>query len=509
MRRALLLLTVAFLVVLPAWPSPAANADTEWACTGGSVETCIKQSTDHGYSTDSVTITAQFRDDDEVIDATSLTIFVNDSEKATVSEAGEVSLTYKLDPGRALPATDEIYAVGDDVGYPFQSPTIEHLWVKRPVLTVAASPNGTSGEVGSSFTVQAHLTLDSKPLRNTAVKLTSSMSGQPQISRTATSDVNGSVSFTYTRQTAGEDEIVVTASWQGQSGAASLIRRWRLSPPTPPSTPPTSPTSPTLTPTSPVSSQPPSDPTGPSDSSTPSTPSDSPTPLRASLDLSPNNTSTAVGRDFTVTAAVTTRSGDPVPDRLVTFESTKRGEGAISRTATTDDEGKAQFTYRRNTAGSDAVHARVSVDGTGLSERIVHAWTDRATPPSAAGTLRLDSDVVNPGSDLKLTGSGCPANGRIELSIGDFALAGTRADSAGDYRVVAPLPELPLGRHKVKASCAGSSTTATVDVVGVTAAMGTAGAAGVTTVAVLAFFVLLGGSIVRGLGNLGVELPFR
>jgi hypothetical protein len=196
-----------------------------------------------------------------------------------------------------------------------------------------------------------------------------------------------------------------------------------------------------------------------------------------------------------------------VPDRQVTFETTKRGEAAITRTVTTDGDGNAQFTYRRSTTGSDSVQARVTVDGTGLSERILHRWIDGAAPPE--GKLRLDSDVVNPGSDLRLTGSGCSPNGQIELSIEDVKIASTRADSSGAYRVVAPLPELPLGRHKIKASCAQLSTTATVDVVGVTAAMGTAGAAGVTTAAVLAFFVLLGGSIVRGLGNLGIELPFR
>lgn len=210
-----------------------------------------------------------------------------------------------------------------------------------------------------------------------------------------------------------------------------------------------------------------------------------------------------------MTAALSTKSGDPVPDRLVTFETTKQGEGPITGTARTDEAGNARFTYRRSTAGSDSVTARVTVDGVGLSERVGHRWVDRATPPPVSGTLRLDSGVVNPGSDLRLTGSGCPANGPIELSIGEVKLAGTRADGSGDYRVVAPLPELPLGRHKLKATCALLSTTATVDVVGVTAAMGTAGAVGMTTAAILAFFVLLGAAIIRGLGNLGIDLPFR
>jgi len=208
-----------------------------------------------------------------------------------------------------------------------------------------------------------------------------------------------------------------------------------------------------------------------------------------------------------VNAALASRSGDPVPDRQVTFEVSMRDRRTLTHTATTNAEGVAQFTYSRQHVGSDTVIGRATIDGATVRDQIRHEWARHAPPPPREGILEVDSVTVSPGSDLRLSGGGCSPEAPVDVSVRERPVAVARADASGVYTVVATLPDLPLGRHTITATCPNAIAEATVDLVAHTATTGTAAAAGVTASAVLGFFVLLGSSLWRGVGAFRRRIP--
>jgi len=215
------------------------------------------------------------------------------------------------------------------------------------------------------------------------------------------------------------------------------------------------------------------------------------------ITLDPDNLTSRTGTTFTATARLTSSSGDPIPARLITFVTTMNAQRQLTHKAATDEDGTARFSYRRTDVGADVVQASVTVDGLTISDRIDHRWSEDSPPPSE-GTLKLGARSASAGGDLALDGTGCPPGARVRITIGERSVASTLADPAGDYSIVAALPDLPLGRHRIRAACGNATAQADVDVIGLTASTGTAGpAAAMTSAAVLTFFVLLGGSLVR------------
>ncbi|MGH3461475.1 MAG: Ig-like domain-containing protein [Kribbellaceae bacterium] len=409
--------------------------------------------------------------------------------------------------------TDSITAhtqVGNDPPLDINSRIIRHDWIEKPdELAVSASPKGTSGVVGSTFTVTAEVTVNGREAAGAAVAMQAMMQGEDVVVRSGTTDERGRVSFTYTRDRAGDDAILVTANWKNESEQDRLIRTWTQAQTsvTPPSESPSDETTDTPTdgstegPTD-RSSDTPSTSLPPTSSSLPS-PSITTTPpvsLDAMILLEPDGMVSEIDTEFQVTATLTTGSGDPIPDRTVTFVATMDGHREITRSTTTDDEGGALFTYSRTAAGPDVVRASAIIDGLTAADTIDHRWSAVPVASAPQTVLTIDSPSVTPGSDLTLHGTGCPPGARVDIAIRNDVLMSTRARASGEFSATAAMPDLPLGRYRITVSCGNSFASTTVDLVGLRATTGTAGPAGITSAAVLVFFVLLGGSLLREFG---------
>jgi hypothetical protein len=83
------------------------------------------------------------------------------------------------------------------------------------------------------------------------------------------------------------------------------------------------------------------------------------------------------------------------------------------------------------------------------------------------------------------------------LTAGGVVLGIVTADADGNFAVPARMPELSVGRHKLVASCPPVRVERNLDVVHRSSSTGTGAASASTAAAVLSFFVLLGGQLVR------------
>src|SRR5215207_7782146 len=96
-----------------------------------------------------------------------------------------------------------------------------------------------------------------------------------------------------------------------------------------------------------------------------------------------------------------------------------------------------------------------------------------------------------------ITGTGCPAGSTVTLLIDGDEVATARAGRAGGYETQARLGDLAVGRHPLEARCDPVRANSSVDVVVPSAAVGTAASTVTTAIATFAFFVLLGGQLLR------------
>jgi hypothetical protein len=85
----------------------------------------------------------------------------------------------------------------------------------------------------------------------------------------------------------------------------------------------------------------------------------------------------------------------------------------------------------------------------------------------------------------------------VQVRLGDRPLGTTTADGAGAFAVPVRVPGLSVGRHVLVVSCPPVRVEKPLDVVVETSSNGTSRASATTAVAVLSFFVLVGGQLVR------------
>jgi hypothetical protein len=217
------------------------------------------------------------------------------------------------------------------------------------------------------------------------------------------------------------------------------------------------------------------------------------------VELDPAGASTQVGDEFTATSTVRD-AGEPAAGAEVVFRSTVDGRQERTGTARVDADGRAVFTYTRDTAGPDQIQATVTLaDGRTGQASVSHLWLDGdepVLPTSPQPTLQAEGALV-PGGTATVRGTGCPSGSPVVLSIDGTRMATTRADSSGNHRTRLQLTEVDVGRHTLRAECLPVAVSEPVDVVVPTASGGAPGPAAATAMAVFGFFVLLGGQVVR------------
>ena len=96
-----------------------------------------------------------------------------------------------------------------------------------------------------------------------------------------------------------------------------------------------------------------------------------------------------------------------------------------------------------------------------------------------------------------MEGTRCPPGSTVTLTVGGVALGTVTADADGNFALPVRMPDLAVGRHQLVASCPPVRVEREVDIVHRTSSTGTGAASASTAVAVLSFFVLLGGQLVR------------
>lgn len=90
-----------------------------------------------------------------------------------------------------------------------------------------------------------------------------------------------------------------------------------------------------------------------------------------------------------------------------------------------------------------------------------------------------------------MSGQGCSAGSDVSVAIGDHPVGSSTADSGGGFSATVETPVLAPGEYQVSASC-GVLLASPLDVV-----LGTSVRQGGTALALLAFFVLLSGLLLR------------
>jgi hypothetical protein len=340
------------------------------------------------------------------------------------------------------------------------SATTRHTWVAEPVtkqLTLVATPAGGETEVGKTHTINADTAFGGQQQKGVQVTFIADKADEDQQAGRDVSGKQGLTSFSYTRDKPGTDEITVTATFQNQTVSQTVSQEWTKK-----------------------------------DES-----------AEANLTLGPDNTSSAVGKNFIATAEVT-QDGHPVPGVMVSFTSSMAGSLTSSPADETDADGLASVTTSPAESGDELITAEAVVDGQALRAKIIHTWTDDGTTPppeptpAPPPTVPPRTRTAQPGGELERSGSGCKPGETVVVYISGDEAGRTTADDDGSYRLRVPVPNLPLGQYVVRTTCGSLTTTETVDL-NLPQSNGSATAAGATTGGVLLFFVLLANALMRGL----------
>lgn len=107
--------------------------------------------------------------------------------------------------------------------------------------------------------------------------------------------------------------------------------------------------------------------------------------------------------------------------------------------------------------------------------------------PTGSAALILSPTAVAPGGAVTASGRGCEPGAAVELTIGGTPVGTAVAAADGSFTAELALSAIEVGRHDVQAWC-GRPLTAQLDVVLVSSVD-----SGAATVAILLFFLLLGG----------------
>jgi hypothetical protein len=389
-----------------------------------------------------------------VADATvEVTVTMADQPDVTVTLTtdadGLASTTYD----RPVAGADRIDAVATS-GERTGRATIDHFWRVQEGLRVTLGPAGTSSLVDSEFTATALVTDGEAPVADAQVAFRASLPGQPDITLEAVTDEDGQASFPFTRPVAGTDTVEAEATVGDRSGRASVVHLWNLVP-------------------------------------------------GLDFTLEPPGTSSLLDEDFTATATVLV-DGEPLAGVDVAFAATQPGQDDRTGTAPTGDDGRATFTYTRSSVGTDLVTASVVLsDGRRGDASMTHLWRGEdvvAPPPPEPPTVEARGVIV-PGGLASVIGTGCPPRSQVTISVNDEQVATTRAGRDGSYEAQVRLPGLTVGEYPLEGRCVPLTAENEIAVVAPASTSGTAGAEATTAVATFAFFVLLGGQLVRGAGG--------
>lgn len=477
-------------------------------------------------------------------------------QQATTDSRGVAT----FDHSRSSPGAETLTASAEAV-LGDGSATTTHTWLPDQGLNASVEPDGTASPVGSTFT--ATVTVqdeDGQPVPGATVDFRAVLPGDEDEVGDGVTDATGTLSFDYTRDTAGVETLRVVATHEGREAQASASHIWELLPGLglllePAGT--TSPVGSDFTATALVTLEGlprvgaqvsftatmPGAPTVELDGTTDELGLASVTYTREtpgqeevavsvtvegrtaqasmahtwepgdglSAELAPAGTASDVGTDFTATVTVTD-GGDPVEGATVSLLRDMPGRGdepadepleQRQPETSTGADGTATFTWSRNVPGLERVTADVLFDGRSVQAAMGHLWegTD-----GDVGVVTPVLTVVGggglPGAPVDVTGTGCPAGSDVDLQFGgaeneDAQLGVASADEAGRYRTAVVVPDVPVGRYVLTGTCPPVTATGSLDVVTTASTTGTAAASATTTVVVLTFFVLLGGQLLR------------
>lgn len=113
------------------------------------------------------------------------------------------------------------------------------------------------------------------------------------------------------------------------------------------------------------------------------------------------------------------------------------------------------------------------------------------TPSGQVIAMTLDAPAIPPGSDDAAKGTGCAPNTMVVFTIDGKPAGTTTSNANGEFRSPLDVKDLAVGRYRVKATC-DVVLIANLDVVQSSQLAPATG-----TLAVLIFFVLIGGLILR------------
>jgi Bacterial Ig-like domain (group 1)/Beta-propeller repeat len=160
----------------------------------------------------------------------------------------------------------------------------------------------------------------------------------------------------------------------------------------------------------------------------------------ATLTLSPPTATNPVGAQHCVTATVEDAAGNPVPDVTVQFMVT--GAVTTSGSATTDENGEAEFCYQGPALpGADAITAFADTDDDG---------TQDVGEPSGAATKTWVLPVTTPLCTITITNGGrITANNGDKASFGGNAKADAKGKTSGQEQYQDHGPAQKMNVHSI------------------------------------------------------------
>jgi hypothetical protein len=357
---------------------------------------------------------------------------------------------------RTVAGTDRLTAVAK-AGERTGQAVVDHFWIVQAGPRIRLSPAGTSSPVGSAFTATALVTDADKPLPGVNVVFRAGLSGQPDVVGTAKTDAAGQASVTFTRKVAGTDSVAAEVVVGDKRVRDVVTHFWTAA-------------------------------------------------ARLSMTMGPAGTASPVGTTFTATATALDGGRSIRAGTAVVFRATMDGQPDATVTAASDTAGRATFTFMRSGVGTDQVVATIALpDGRRAEASIQHLWrsTDPTAPvvtPPVSPTVDIRGGAV-PGGAVTIIGTGCPPGTTVTISVDGATVATAPVRTDGGYQVTTRVPPLTVGTHTLVGICGAVRANGHLDVVVPTSGNGTAGAAATTVAATFAFFVLLGGQLVRFSGG--------
>jgi hypothetical protein len=146
----------------------------------------------------------------------------------------------------------------------------------------------------------------------------------------------------------------------------------------------------------------------------------------------------------------------------------------------------------------------VLADGRRGEASMTHLWRtkDEVAPPPPEPPSVDAQGVIVPGGLASVVGAGCPRLAQVLLFVNGDRVGTTRAGPDGTYQAEVRLPAgLTVGQYPLEARCEPVTAENVIAVVVPASTSGTAGAEATTAVATFAFFVLLGGQLIKGAGG--------